>query len=132
MPAGDERLGERVFGLGDHIRYVAIGRGQEVTSSQREGLSGASDAGSDFYEELLVNPALLGLARSRGELDCGGLRHLVVGYGNFDQVVIPLPGGDGHISVCVELGHDPGAVAEAVRALLGGDGSHVPRPGAAP
>ena len=65
-------------------------------------------------EELLVNPTLLTLARRRGELECGGVRHVIVGYGNFDQVVIPT--GSGHVSVCVE--RDADAVARQVAGLI--------------
>jgi hypothetical protein len=82
-------LREAIFALGTHIRYVAFGDGQQISTMQRPGVAGASEQGSDFYEELLVNPTLLTLTRQRGELDCGGLRHVVVGYGNFHQVVMP-------------------------------------------
>ena len=77
-----------------------------------------SDQGSDFYEELLVNPALLTLARQRGDLDCGGLRHLVIAYGNFNQVVLPLPDGTGHLSVCLERDADADGVAAQLREIL--------------
>src|SRR5881409_3915859 len=109
-------LREAIFGLGAHIRYVAFGDAQQVDTAQRDGVAGASDPGSDFFEELLVNPALLTLARQRGDLDCGGLRHLVVGYGNFNQVIVPR--GSGHVSVCVELDADASAVARDVGALI--------------
>jgi hypothetical protein len=103
---------DAIFGLGPHIRYVAFARGQAVDLAQREGLADASDASSDFFEELLVNPTLLTLAKQRGELDCGGLRFVIVGYGNFNQVVLDT--GNGHVSVGVELDADPVAVAEQV------------------
>jgi hypothetical protein len=112
----DEELRTAIFGLGPHIRYVAFGNGQRVETAQRDGVADASDAGSDFFEELLVNPTLLTLARQRGELDCGGLRHVIVGYGNFDQVVIPTP--SGHVSVCVERDADAEAVARQVAELI--------------
>jgi hypothetical protein len=118
MTAGDE-LREAIFALGPHIRYVAFGLGQDVTTLERDGVSGASSSSSDFYEELLVNPALLTLARQRGELDCGGLGHVIVGYGNFHQVVVPMPVGTGHVSVCVELDGDPSEVARQVAGLIG-------------
>jgi hypothetical protein len=109
-------LRDAIFGLGPHVRYVAFANGQDVELLQREGLADASDAGSDFFEELLVNPTLLTLARQRGELDCGGLRWILVGYGNFDEVVVPAA--NGHVSVGVELGSDPVAVATQVAALV--------------
>jgi hypothetical protein len=109
-------LQQAIFGIGPHIRYVAFGEGQRVETAQRDGIAEASDASSDFFEELLVNPALLILARQRGDLDCGGLRHLIVAYGNFNQVVVPTP--SGHVSVCVERDADAGAVALEVAQLL--------------
>ena len=98
-------LSEAIFALGPHIRYVAYGSGQSIELSQREGVLDASAAASDFFEELLVNPTLLTIARQRGNLDCGGLRHVIVGYGNFNQVILETH--DGHLSVCVELDRDP-------------------------
>jgi hypothetical protein len=112
------RLRDAIFELGPHVRYVAFGSEQDVELHQRDGLANASDAGSDFFEELLVNPTLLTLARQRGELDCGGLRWILIGYGNFDQVVVPTA--NGHVSVAVELDADPVAVAQQVGALLAG------------
>ena len=109
-------LRDAIFGIGPQIRYVAFGAGQRVETAQREGIAEPSDAGSDFFEELLVNPTLLLLARQRGELDCGGLRHVIVAYGNFDQVVVPTP--SGHVSVCVERDADAQAVALQVAELL--------------
>lgn len=110
-----EEISTAVFALGPHVRYVAIANGQ---LRQRSGLTAASSSESDRYEELLVNPALLLLARQRGDLDRGGMRYVIVRYGNFTQVVVPSPVG-GHISVGVELGHDPVDVGEAVTRLLG-------------
>ena len=107
-----------VFALGDHIRYVAVAHDQQVAVQQRDGIADASSTESDRYEELLVNPTLLLLARQRGEIDCGGLLHVIVRYGNFAQVVVPNPVG-GHVSVAVAPDHDPVAVAESVGRLLG-------------
>jgi hypothetical protein len=53
----DGVLRDAIFALGPHIRYVALGAGQTIDLAQRDGLEDASDAGSDFFEELLVNPA---------------------------------------------------------------------------
>ena len=109
-------LREAIFALGPHIRYVAFASGQAIDTAQRDGVDLASDSRSDFFEELLVNPTLLTLARQRGDLDCGGLRYLIVGSGNFNQVVVPTAGG--HVSVCVELEADPVPVAEQVSRLV--------------
>jgi hypothetical protein len=105
-----------IFALGPHIRYVAFARGQAVDLAQRAGVIDASDAGSDFFEELFVNPALLTLAKRRGDLDCGGFRFIVVGYGNFNQIVVGT--GEYHVSVCVEPDADPIHVGEQVRQIF--------------
>ncbi|SHG19630.1 hypothetical protein [Flagellimonas flava] len=86
------------------IRYVALYRGDELVYRQRQDTSDSSSGETDKYEELLVNPTLLKLTSQRGNIDCGGLNHLIIGYGNFYQVVKSMP--DGHISICVELTSD--------------------------
>lgn len=106
---------DRIFAVASAIRYVALYRNGRLTSRQRGGLAGASASESDRYEELLVNPTLLMLARQRGNLDCGGARFVLVGYGNFLQLVIDLP--DGHTSVCFENGSNPVEYAERIRML---------------
>ena len=109
-------LERALFALGDHVRYVAFGDGQDIHTAQRGTPDGASDAGSDFYEELLVNPTLLTIASQRGDLDCGGLSHVIVGYGNFTQVVVPAAAG--HVSVCIEREADSEQAARDIRRLL--------------
>jgi hypothetical protein len=114
--SGADALADRLFARHDAVRYVAVLDGSQLTLRERAGLSDASAAESDRYEELLVNPTLLTLATRRGEIDCGGLGYLVVGYGNFQQLVVPTR--SGHVSVAVEHGADPLAVLRDVRALL--------------
>ena len=109
-------MGDAIFALGPHVRYVAFGSGQEVDMRERADIRDASSSKSDFFEELLVNPTLLALARQRGELDCGGLRYLIVAYGSFNVVVMPLNGG--HVTVGVALDADPVATAAQVAALV--------------
>ena len=103
--------------MGDQVRYVAVANGQDVELRQRPGLAEASSSESDRFEELLVNPVLLLLTRQRGEIDCGGLRYVIVRYGNFDQVVVPNPAG-GHVSVAVSTDRDLLVIADAVERLL--------------
>ncbi|MGY1701551.1 MULTISPECIES: hypothetical protein [unclassified Geodermatophilus] len=91
---------------------MALGRGQSVTTTQRAGLTHTSSSESDRYEELLVHPAVVLLLRQRGEIDCGGLDHVVVRYGRFSQIVVSIE--DGHLSVAVELHADPLQVARLV------------------
>jgi hypothetical protein len=107
---------DEVFAVSPAIRYVAVGRGQDVQLRVRSDLADASSSESDRYEELLVNPTLIALTRQRGEIDCGGLDYLVVAYGNFFQLVLPLD--DGHLSVAVELTHSPIDLVEPIRAAL--------------
>ena len=79
--------------------------------------SPASNRGdSDLYEEFLVNPTLLTLATRRGNIDCGGLRYLIVGYGHFHQLVIPSPAG--HLSVAFELSANPADYLQAIVAVM--------------
>jgi len=103
---------ERIFGLSPKIRYVSIYRGGELQTRQREA-DDASSAESDRYEELLVNPTLLLLARQRGNIDCGGATFVVVGYGHFLQLIVDLP--DGHVSVCFEQSSNPIEHVGAIR-----------------
>jgi hypothetical protein len=109
-------LQDELFELDPAVRYVAVGSGQDVRLRERPGLAGASSSDSDRFEELLVNPTLLTLARQRGEIDCGGLRFIVVGYGNFHQLVVPLA--EGHVSIAFELDANPLAHLGAVREVL--------------
>ena len=94
-----------MFAITGLIRYVAVGRGQDIAMQQRVGVNVASSGVSNRFEELLVNPTLLTLATRRGALDCGGLRHLIIGYGYFNAYVLPIPGG--HVCVSFEVDSDP-------------------------
>ena len=57
-----------------------------------------------------------GPARLPMNIDCGGLRYVMVGYGNFTQLVIPI-GGTGHVSIAFELGANPLQHVEAIARL---------------
>src|SRR5262249_62402532 len=72
-------LHDDVFAISPDVRYVASANGQQVQMRSRPDLRNASGSDSDRYEELLVNPTLLTLATQRGNIDCGGLRYLIVG-----------------------------------------------------
>ena len=96
-----EELLDALLELTPLIRYAAIhpGSGQPVFR-QRMGISAPPSADSDYWEEVLVNPTLLDLARRRGDVDCGGVQYLLIRYGQFAQLVLPLE--RGHVSVCFE------------------------------
>jgi hypothetical protein len=98
-------LHQDVFAVSPDIRYVAVAGGQQVPMRSRPGLLNASSSDSDRYEELLVNPTLLPWPPSAAPFDCGGRRYLIVGYGHFQQLVIPRPAG--HVSIAVEPGASP-------------------------
>jgi hypothetical protein len=108
---------DAVFAVSPAIRYVAVGRGQDVQLRERPDLADASSSESDRYEELLVNPTLITLARQRGEIDCGGLDYLIVAYGSFFQLVLPVDGG--HVSVAIERTQTPTDLVEPIRAAIG-------------
>lgn len=112
-----EDLIERVFALAPDIRYVAIYRDGQLRSSQRPGIAEASTSESDKYEELIVNPTLITLTRQRGEIDCGGLEFVLIRYGNFYELVLPLP--SGHLSVGIESHANPLQLIPQLRAVAG-------------
>lgn len=86
------------------IRYVAIYKDGELDFNQKAVILDNSSTETDRFEELLVNPTLLTLAEQRGNIDCGGLRHIIVRYGNFYQLIKKIS--NGHISICLEKNVD--------------------------
>ncbi len=107
---------DSVFAVSPDVRYVALYQNGVLESQVREGLSGASDSDSDKYEELLVNPTLLTLLKQRGGIDCGGFEYVLVRYGNFFQLVVPIEGG--HVSVALEPSVDLSDVVPKVLNVL--------------
>jgi len=95
-----ESLVVACFAGAPEVRYVSVSCDARRIARERSGLTAASSAESDHYEEVLVNPTLLGLLRARGDIDCGGLQYVVIRYGAFFQVVHPIAGG--HVSVALE------------------------------
>ena len=114
MPSAPDTI-DKIFAVTPAIRYVALYQQGNLTSRQRTALSGASASESDRYEELFINPTLLTLARQRGNLDCGGAKFVLVGYGNFHQLILDLP--DGHASVCFELSSNPLNYADTIHRI---------------
>lgn len=111
-----ERLIDRCFAASDAVRYVAVYAGGDLRMRQRPDLADASASETDRFEELLVNPTLLTLARQRGEIDCGGLAYLLIRYGHFHTLVLPVR--DGHVNVGFELDADLEGVVDSVRHLV--------------
>ncbi len=98
------------------IRYAAIYERDVLHSRQRDKIANSSSGESDKYEELLVNPALLVLAGQRGNIDCGGLRYLIVAYGSFYQLVVKTKGG--HLSICLPQEVTPSEEGERILVFL--------------
>jgi hypothetical protein len=100
----------------DQIRYVAIYQDGELIFKQRQLTSDSSSSDTDKYEELLVNPTLLTIARQRGNIDCGGLKFIIVGYGNFYQLVKEIR--NGHISICLDKSVDLTNISDKIFEFL--------------
>jgi len=107
---------QRIFALSADVRYVAVRIGDVLDLQQRADLSDASASESDRYEELLVNPTVLGLTSERGRIDCGGLEFVLVRYGKFFQFVHPVLGR--HVSIAIAPTADPLTIVGPVRAIL--------------
>ena len=116
MPSKNEIIDD-LFNTFSDIRYVAIYTDNEFLYKQKQEITESSSSNSDKYEELLVNPTLLTIARQRGNIDCGGLRFLIVGYGNFYQLVKEIKGG--HISICLEKTVDLTNLPDEITDFLG-------------
>jgi len=99
-----ENIIKTLFEKFSEIRYVALYLEGELVFKQKERTSDSSSGETDKFEELLVNPTLLKLASQRGNIDCGGLNYLIIGYGNFYQLVKSTP--NGHISICIDQKSD--------------------------
>jgi hypothetical protein len=111
----EERLIADVLAL-PKVGWVALGQGQRVLMRPAPGLVTDTSEESSFYEELLVNPTLLKLAGQRGDLDCGGLSYIAIGYGGFIQLIMPMD--EGHISIGTSRRTHAPELAEKVRAVL--------------
>lgn len=107
---------EGLFALAPEIRYVATYLDGVHLSAQRPGIAGASSSESDKYEELIVNPTLLKLVTQRGNIDCGGARWVIIRYGSFYELVLPVS--RGHVSIGVEPTGHPLVIVERVLPLL--------------
>jgi hypothetical protein len=108
-------LKERIFTVSKNIRYVAIYSDDKLISSERPGIENTSSSESDKYEELIVNPTLLKLVTQRGNIDCGGAQYVVIRYGFFYELVMPIT--NGHLSVGIELTSDVMKIVSEIQEL---------------
>lgn len=111
-----ERLSEQVFAMSESIRSVAVYYRGRLGSISKPYPGGAGWWDSDKYEELIVNPTLITLLRQRGNIDCGGIRHIMIRYGTLTQCVVPIEGG--HISIAFEPGSHPARRLSRIKKLL--------------
>ncbi len=107
---------DELMDFSDAIRYVAVYLDGNLESAAKTKTEGASSSESDRYEELLVNPVILTLARQRGNIDCGGTEYVLIRYGNFFQFVLPIS--NGHVSVCIEPDADPISLGAQIREVV--------------
>lgn len=112
-----EQLVDRCFLISADVRYVAVYAQDNLVLRARDGISGVSAAESDTYAELLAHPVLIKLASQRGDIDCGGLRFLLVRYGHFYQFVCPTP--TGHVSVTLAPSADLMSLPNLLAKLIG-------------
>jgi hypothetical protein len=110
------QLIENIFAATTEIRYVATYLDGIHSSAQRSELDSASSSESDKYEELIVNPTLLKLVTQRGNIDCGGANWIMIRYGNFYELVIPVS--SGHVSVGIELRGNPFHISDVVLNII--------------
>jgi len=108
---------DAVLELTPQIRYAAVypGSGEPVLR-ERSGVAVSAEAELDRFEEMLVNPTLLDLARRRGQIDRGGVEYLVVRYGNCCQLLFPLA--RGHLSVSLDPESDSVALVAPIQGIL--------------
>jgi hypothetical protein len=111
-----DKLTTEVFDISEDIRYVAFYDNDDLIMKQRTNIDNVSSGESDKYEELLVNPTLIKLASQRGNIDCGGLHYLIIRYGNFFVLLLPLK--DGHLNIGIEPDKNPVLFVEPLHDLL--------------
>lgn len=95
------RIIDACFAASPDVRYVAAYLDGEVALRSRSDVQLLGSNESDQYEEIIVNPTLLKLVTQRGNIDCGGVQHVVVRYGMFSALILPVTGG--HVTVSFEL-----------------------------
>ena len=116
-----DTLIDACFAASPNVRYVAAYLDGTLALRSRDDIRQLGSNESDRYEELIVNPTLIKLLTQRGEIDCGGLVHVVVRYGSFYAYIQPVPGG--HVTVSFELhtalDHEVPRLRDAIARTLG-------------
>ena len=126
-----DQLAATAFALDPGVRWVAVTRpGEPPRSRYRSNVRPLNGSASDEAEERLANPAILALARARGEWDLDGLRYVAIAYGKLTQVIALLPAG-GHITLSLDRKSDSTQVGDALMAALARDAGRHHNRGAA-
>jgi hypothetical protein len=112
-----EKISRKLFDLDSNIRYVAVNqKGRIVEMEQNPKRPSLNPTETDRMEELMVNPVILELTKRRGDLDMGGMRYVLVGYGTMFELIFPFK--EGHLSIGIELNANPTEVAQSVAKCL--------------
>jgi hypothetical protein len=111
-----KKLKKTIFSLTKDIRYVAIYVNGNLISSERPCIKNTSSSDSDKYEELIVNPTLLKLVTQRGNIDCDGIEFVIIKYGSFFELVMPVK--EGHLSVGIEHNSDLMTIVNRIQLLV--------------
>lgn len=119
-PGGTKLNIDKILKSRKEIRYVAFYDNEKLETVTKSSSANASSSETDKYEELIVNPTVLKITKQRGDIDCGGLRYVLIRYGNFFQYVREM--GKGHISICLdENANINEIVAEFEEKILNGE-----------
>jgi hypothetical protein len=116
-PVSQDKLSTRLFSLEPKIRYVAVNQNGRIVEMEQSGSHPTYNPhDTDRMEELIVNPAVLGITSRRGNIDMDGIRYVVIRYGTQYQLIMPYL--EGHLSIGVELEDNPLENASKVAAAL--------------
>ena len=108
---------QQLFNTLKGVRDVATYRNGQLDTAVRPELQDANSSEFDKYEEIIVNPTLLGLVQQRGSIDCGSVRYVLACYGNSFQCIQAIRGR--HISIALEARSSLDQAIPQSRQLLG-------------
>jgi len=108
-------ISPEVFELDPGIRYLAVNQDGEIVEMEQR-LPTHNPVETDRMEELLVNPAILEMAKRRGDLDLDGIRYIIIQYGLQYQAIFSYR--NGHVSVGIESDSDAVGVVKKILEYL--------------
>jgi hypothetical protein len=110
------KLTEKISLISDSIPYVSIYQDNNLESWQRTDLTEPSSSNSDKYEELLVNPTILKIAKQKGDIDCGGLDFAIIKHGIFFRLIREIK--NGHVSICIDKTENPVVLESKIKNVI--------------